>query len=47
MSEKVMREQDRLGPLEVGVTGKVRVAGGDGPIEKNFLKPMNPPRQFK
>ena len=38
VGQQVVRQQHGLGPLEVGVAGKVGVAGGPGPLQQHPLE---------
>jgi hypothetical protein len=43
VGQQVVSQQHRLGPLQVGVAGQVRIAGGPGPVEQHLLQLADPP----
>jgi hypothetical protein len=42
MRKQVVCEQNRLGALEMRVSGQVGIAGGNGPIQENLLQGEDP-----
>ena len=42
VGQQVMREHDRLGSLEMGVPGQIRLAACHSPSEQRLTKPVDP-----